>query len=755
MAEAILDRPLNAYEAIAAADVDSLPGDDLPTSAEMTDEELQSVVDAEITDAVSYIDSEIAPQRADAVDAYFGRLYGDEEEGRSQVVSRDVHDTIQALTPSLMRIFFGPEHVVEFEPDDDSPEDLQMADQATDYVTYVITRDNDGFNILMAVIKNALREKVGIVKFWWDRSVQVSTKTYTGLTEDTLTKLMDDLQQAHEATLIEVTEDPDEKDDDGAPLMSAKLRLKTKNERVRIEALPPEEFLIGRRMKTLDDEGFVAHRCMKTVSELVAMGYDRELVEAQSETGDELAMSAERQAREGGNSGFPTTASADKSQRLVLYIESYVNVDYDGDGIAELRRICTIGPGHRVLANEPIDRRLFADFQCDPEPHTFFGQSVYDKTSDIQRVKTNVWRGSMDSLAQSIFPRMIVVDSDGHMEDALNNENGALLRAKSGSGYVPLATPFVGQAAFPMLTYLDEVRENRTGMSKVSQGLDAEALQNTTATAAEGQFTRSQDRIDLLARVLASGMKRLCQGILYLLVENQRGARKVKLGAKGWASVDPRPWKANMDVICNVGLGGGSDGSKVATLMSVAEVQKEIIQAYGVDNPLCGPEEFRNTQIKMLELRGFKNHTLFFKDIPQGQPLQFTPPPPTADMIKAQTAAKALDVDTQERQARFQLDAVKQQADIADRQATQARLDAQAQNDAQMAAAKLEQDGAVAIATINAQFKGKVTAAEIHASAQALRVHADLAIQASEAHHGKAGAAEPVERAEGVDDGGQ
>lgn len=609
----------------------------------MDDGTLSSILSAEIEDAVSFIDSDIGPQRAGAVDRYFGRPYGDEEEGRSQVVSRDVHDTINAILPSLMRVFFGSENVVEFAPENE--EDVATAEQATDYINYVVTVDNDGFEVFLAAIKNALREKVGFIKWWWDDSVTVTTTKYTGLDEMALTQILEDLQKSVEAEIVETSE--------GEEGLNVTLRLKKRVDRVRIAAIPPDEFLIGRRMRTLDDEGYVGHRTEKRVSELVAMGYDRDLVLSCSSDGSELDTSDERLARQPYRDTIGGTSS-DDSARLVLYVESYINVDFDGDGIAELRRICTLGPAHKVVSNDPVDERPFADLQCDPEPHAFFGESLADKVVDIQRVKTRVLRASLDSLSQSVFPRT-VVGRGGNMEDAMNTEVGAILRAEgdASSAYYFAAAPFVGREAFPMLSYMDELRENRTGMSKVSMGLDAEALQNTTATAANGQFSRSQERIELIARVMASGVRRLFRGLLKLTVENQRQSRMVKLRNQ-WTPVDPRAWRVNMDVVPNVALGGGTNAEKVQLLSMMLAKQEMIISTVGADNPLVTPKQYFNTLAKLIETGGFKDPSAFFTD-------------PDSPEAQERMAAKGQeppmpDPKVEEAKARIELEAAKAQA---------------------------------------------------------------------------------------------
>lgn len=630
--------------------------DDQAVSTGMDEGTLASIVSAEIEDATSFIDSDIGPQRAKAIDRYFGRPYGDEEAGRSQIVSRDVHDTINAILPSLMRVFFGSENVVEFAPE--SEEDVEAAEQATDYINYVVTVDNDGFEVFLAAIKNALREKVGFIKWWWDDSFTVTTTKYTGLDEMALTQLLEDLQKSVEAEIVETSE--------GEDGLNVTLRLKKRVDRVRIAAVPPDELLIGRRMRTLDDEGYVGHRTEKRVSELVAMGYDRDLVLSCSTDGSELDTSDERLARQPYRDSVGGTSS-DDSSRLVLYVESYINVDYDDDGIAELRRICTLGPSFKIVGNDPVDERPFADLQCDPEPHSFFGESVSDKVTDIQWTKTKALRAWADGLAQAVFPRT-VVGRGGNMEDAMNTEVGAILRAEGSpsDAYFFAAAPNTSQAALPLISYMDELRENRTGMSKVSMGLDAEALQNTTATAANGQFSRSQERIELIARVMASGVRRLFRGLLKLTVENQRSSRMVKLRNQ-WVPVDPRAWRVNMDVVPNVALGGGTNAEKVQLLSMMLAKQEMIISTVGADNPLVTPKQYFNTLAKLIETGGFKDPSAFFTDpdSPEAQERMAAkgqePPMPDPKVVEAQGR---IELEAAKAQAQAQRDEQKAAGDL-------------------------------------------------------------------------------------------
>lgn len=662
-----------------------------PSKSEgMSADDFQKVVRAEVEDAISYIDDDISPLREAATQYYRGALFGDEKEGRSKVVSRDVHDTVGAILPSLLRIFFGPERVVEFVPQ--SQEDVAMAEQATDYVNYVAMRDNPGFEILLAVFKDALIRKDGVAKYWWDDSVTVKTVEYTGLTLDNITKLLEDMDRALDAEIIESS--------DGPEGLNITLKLKTKRDRVRIEAVPPEEFLIDRNARSDSSFTFIGHRRTLPVSDLVAMGYDYdEVMEAAGE--DDLADHPERLAREANQQTSGTAESDDESQEPVLYVEGFLKADKDGDGIAELYKVCCIGSAHKVLHEEPADDHPFACFPADPEPHTFFGDCPAEKVMDIQKVKSGLHRAALDSLGLSIYPRTIV-GPGANVDDVMNTEIGAIMRTTVMANIAPVTMPFTGQHAYPMLEYMDRVRENRTGMSQVSMGLNPEALRNTTATAADNQFSKAHEHIEIIARVFAeTGMKRLFRGILRLSVENQRQSRMVQLRNQ-WVQVDPRAWKTDMDVTANVALGGGSNTEKILVLSKVAEKQEMIIANYGPDNPLCGVAEYHTTLTKLLALSGFKNGDAFFKDPSkqteapaEGQGAQ----PPDPKVIEAQMKASIED-------KKMQLEYQKHQDDLAFR----------AQE-------------------MQIKYGSAFSIEQLKANMQAMRIDADLRIQASEANN--------------------
>jgi hypothetical protein len=591
---------------------------------QMEDDELQGIVGKEIEDAIDYIDNWISPVRAAATQYYRGEPFGDEEDGRSQVVSMDVRDTVQAIMPSLMRIFHSTERTVEYVPQ--GPEDIEAAKQATDYANFIINRDNNGFLHMHAAFKDALIRKAGVIKCYWDDQTRLETHDLTGLDDTALAALMADPDAQVDIVASEMVGEPQIDPMTGQivpppSVHAVRMTYVHPDGRVKLEAVPPEEFLISREAKSLEDSDYVAHRRVVTVSELVAMGYDYDEVSSLASAYDEMEMNVERYTR---NKALTNEMNEryDPAMKKVLYVENYIKVDYDGDGIAELRKVCTAGDGNTILANEPCAMVPFAVFCPDPEAHDFFGMSIADTVMDIQRIKSVVMRNTLDSLSMSIHPRIAVTEGMVNLEDVMNTEVGAIIRQRSAGQVQPLTMPFVGQQAFPVLQYMDEIKEARTGISKASAGLDAGALQSSTAAAVQATVSAAQQHIELIARIFAeTGMKQLYKIVLNLITTHQDRARMVRL-TNEFVPIDPRVWNAEMDVAINVALGRGSDTERMMMMRQLADMQKEAIMQMGPVNPLTDMSKLANTLKSMTELAGFKDASQFWSD-----PAQFQAPP--------------------------------------------------------------------------------------------------------------------------------
>ena len=634
----------------------------------MDDSELQSILASEIDDAISYIDSDLSPIRAQATAYYRGDLFGNEVDGNSQAVSTEVRDVVNAMLPSIMKVMFSSEKVVDFIPN--GPEDVAMAEQATDYANYVLQQDNDGFNVLYSTFKDSLIRKCGVVKSWWDERTTVSIEEYTGLDEQTM--MMIEGEPDATVTVIEQYDDPNVSPEalqqvdpmTGMPmqmpapqLFDVTIKRIKKSGRIALAAIPPEEFLLSRNARSLEDSSIVSHRKMATVAELIEMGYSEDQINEYITSSDFEANDEYLRRRAVTTAIGVSDESNNPAMQRVLYIESWIKVDYDGDGLPELRKICTMGEGHVIVNNEPADFIPFADFPCDPEPHTspLEASSIFDYTKDLQEIKSDILRNTLDSLAQSIHPRTAVVEGQVNMDDVMNNETGAIVRMRGPGMVQPLVTPFVGREAFSMLDYIDQVKENRTGMSKAAMGLNADALQSSTKAAVAATISASQSRLELTTRILANGMKKLFKNMLKLSVTHQDKPRIVRLRNQ-WVAIDPRSWNATMDVSVNVALGNGDTDQKMAMLQMIITQQKEALMQMGPQNPLVSPAQFSNTLRKMVELAGFKDSSQFFNNVPA----DYQPPQkeekPTPEEILAQVQAQSIQADIQKKAAELELD---------------------------------------------------------------------------------------------------
>ena len=650
---------------------------DIAAIEPMDDTELQGIVSGELEDAVSYIDSDVSPIRAKGTEYYRGDPFGNEEDGRSQVVAMEVRDTVSAMLPSLMKVFFSSENVVEYVPR--GPEDVAGAQQATDYANYIFSADNNGFMTTYALFKDSLVRKCGIAKYYWEDNEEVKIEEYSGLDDQTVQILM---QEGSEVRIVvsypdtsmpmdqlrpqidpltgqEVLIDPATGQPIPVPpqpmLHDVQVKRNTKDGRIRIMAVPPEELILDRRARSFDDAGIIAHRQMATVSDLIGMGYDQDEIEENISSTD-LDSNDEYLARQPLSTTMGAGDSMNPMQQRVLYVEAYMRIDFDGDGVPELRKICCMGSSYTMVRNLPASFIPFVDFPCDPEPHTspLEAMSIFDITHDIQEIKSEIMRNTLDSLAQSIHPRTAVVEGQVNIDDVLNNETGAIIRMRAPGMVQPFSTPFVGQAAFPMLDYMDQMREDRTGMSKAAMGLDPDALQSTTKAAVAATVSASNSRLELQARILAEGMKKLFKGILYLMTTHQDKPRMVRLRNE-WVQIDPRAWDASMDVSVNIGLGSGDLGERMQGLTMIAGKQEQIMQQFGLSNPVVTPSMYIRTIQKIVELSGFKDPSSYFQALPADFQMPQSEPKPTPEEVLAQVQAQSIQADIQKKAAELEL----------------------------------------------------------------------------------------------------
>ena len=576
----------------------------------MSQQDIQSAIKTAIQSAIDYVDSDIADQRERAQSYFDGNVDLEHEEGRSRVVSTKVRDVVRGAKPSLMRIFMSNNKFVEFTPK--GPEDVANAEQATAYTHWVFNKVG-GYNVLSNAIHDSLVKKVGIVKVWWNQETIAKTYTYENLSDQEVQVLVnkEGVEVVEHRQEIEM-----EMDEFGLDVErnvhSMVITHKYEEGEMVIEGIPPEEFFIDGSAKSIDDAYICCHRSEKRAGDLVAMGIDQDVVDnLNGSDNDSLIGNVEKIQRFGDEVQDDESVENDPSMRLVLVTEAYLRIDAEGDGIPTLHKFLCGGTDYEVLEMEPWDKAPFADFHVDPEPHAFYGRSLAELVINDQDTTTSVLRGILDNVALVNTPRLEVNEDLVEMDDVLNNEIGAIIRSEQIGSINPLTVPFVAGSTLPALQYLDMLVEEKTGISKMSMGLNPDMLQNTSATAAALTAQAGAGQVEVMARNLAEGTKRLFQLMLHVAVKNSPDEQMMRLNGQ-FVPVDPAIWDSSMDMEINVGLGTGQEDAKAAALMQTFQTQQQIWQTYGPQNGLVSMTQMRNTLSDTLALSGFNDADRYY-----------------------------------------------------------------------------------------------------------------------------------------------
>jgi hypothetical protein len=652
--------------------IDTSP-DDEPSTIGMSDTELIAVTDEHIRNSMAYMGGRLAEMRRRNMYYYLGEAQGDlaapEVEGRSAVVSSDVADTVEWMLPSLVKTFVAGDQVVEFQAR--RQQDEAAAQQATEFCNYVLHKQNPGFAIIYTWIKDALLQKAGVLKVWWDDSTEDTREPYRGITEQQAAMLL----AQPEVEALEHSSYPGPLAQQQLQQMAAQaaaagqelaqmpsvpmlhdlvVRRRKPRGQVRIENVPPEEFLIDRKAKSIASARFTAHRYELSISDLRARDYDN-VDDIGSDALDNAgSMNAERLERRNFDDEFgwghgDLTTPADESQRIVWVTECYIRVDANGDGIAEMLQV--VRCGGTILRVREVDAPPFVSITPIILPHRFFGLCPADQAVESQKLKTSLLRASLDGLYHSVNGRTYAVDNQVNLDDLLTSRPGGVVRVKQQGAVGPLmeGKPDLA-AAQSMLEYAEVQKENRTGFTRYSQGTNADAL-NQTATGINVITNRSDSRIELIARVLAeTGFQDLFRRILQLVSQYMDQATIARVNGK-WVTFDPRAWATQFDFSTACGLGTNNKDQQVAHLMQLAQLQGQAKQG-GIP---VQPKHIFATVSKLCEALGFKQPELFFPN-PEQTPAQ--PPAPDPKLVEAQNRHQV-------EMLRLQIEREKAQADIA------------------------------------------------------------------------------------------
>jgi len=654
------------------------------------DSRLVTIVRRMTRDAESYRDT-LSKDRSENTDYYNGEVTDlPSTKGRSSMVSKDVRANIKKLMPSVKRTILGGDKIWEFEPTEQ--QDEATADQATDVINMVVAREAEADKAIEDACHDAMLVRTGIIKAWYEKKQEVEISSHSGLSEDALAQLVspenvDVLEQDETLETVETEQGPVQ-----IPAYSVKIkRIKSKG-RVALAAVPPEQFLIDRDAQNTEDAMLVGQVQTLRRGDLVAMGYDRKLIEEMPSEGktDNEQLESAREDRV-DNAEVDDEQPGIKSLEEIDYYELFVKIDRDEDGLNELLRICFAGGlgENNLLEIEDWDRQPFVDILAERQPHQREGASIADDTKDIQKVKTALLRAVLDNIYWQNRPQPIIADGKIENEDAVfEPEFGKPIRVsgvqKPSDALDYTKVPFVAKNAFDMLEYFDNVAQDRTGISEASSGMAPDALQNMTAKASAMIESAGIGQTESMLRTMAQGLARVGSLLLHLTIQHQDKPRTVRLRNE-WVEYDPRTWNAEMDVTVNTGLGAGSRERDMQMLLMILNVFERVVAQVGPDNPFIKPDNLYAVLSEIIEAAGFRSTERFV-----------TKPDPQEVEMMLQMKRQQGDPETMKAQASIQLEQAKMQANR-DKEMAQLEADlrvkaAEQQNDLASQRAQIEAD---------------------------------------------------------------
>lgn len=640
----------------------------------MDDETVQGIIQKAVEDAVDFIEAEITEPRLKSQRYYDGEVDIGYEDGRSRVVATKCREVVKSLKPSIQRVFLSTENVVEFVPR--MPEDIQMCEQMTKFANYKFMQ-NDGYRLLNDVFQDAMVKKTGIAKVMYEDKSKSEIHEFRNLTDEEFNYLIepDEVTVLEHTKTIEATmEEPSIEGEEGLSVETVIHDVKISRQSTRgdisITSIPPEEFFVDRNARSIDDFFVIGHRTDMTIGDLLAMGFDHD--EVHNLQGDMATFEAESEfERRNYAVDEDDDESIDPTSRKVVVTEAYMKMDKEGTGKPLMYQFILGGSSYKVLSCELADQVPFAVFEVDPEPHAFFGSSLVDLVMDDQDAATSMLRGVLDNVALTNNPGLEIVDGQVSVDDLLNNEIGRIVRVKQQGAIREQVVPFTAGSTLPALQYFDTLVENKTGVSRASQGLNADVLQSASATAIAATMQGAAGQAEVIARNLAEGgMRKLFKLIANCIINNTDKEEIIRLNNE-FVSVDPRSWNADADMMVNVGIGTGREAEKSAVLRETLQMQMNVWQQYGPQNGLVTMTNVRNTLADLLNSVGLRNTERYYL-------------PVTAESEQQLIAAKQ-----QEAQAQMQ---AQNQQQVDPNQAFMATEQMKAQTKAQVDMAKLQLD---------------------------------------------------------------
>jgi len=697
----------------------------------MTDAELCTLIDRESKASIG-VEDFYARDREKALSFYMGEAKGElappDIDGRSRVVSKTLMDTVEWAMPCLMRMF-AQDDVIRFEPD--HPDDDQHVEDASDYIAHLFYRKNNGFTTLHDAIKSALLFRMGVVKVYCDHRWEHRQEEYRGLSQMEVQAL----QQDGAIEVLSVEQDgelPPELLMEGMPPEMAQTftviaRRSQQHKEFKCEGVPPEEIRIARDCRSIEDVRYIAHVVQRTKSDLLSEGWPKEEIDLlnSDSTSEGDAERYDRHKYDGGGVPAPLD-EGDESQEKLTVTEAYVRVDFDGDGIAEYRRI--LKAGDYIHENEVTDDHPFALFTPILMPYKVIGLSFYDLVEDLQRIFTALDRQLLDNAYLANNPRTAVVEGQVNLDDLLNPRPGGLVRMKALDATRVEMTPFVGNQILEVRQHFGQVHDTRSGVTEMNSALNSESLAkgNIGSEGVQALMTQGQQRLELVARVLAEGgVKRVWLLLLKLVTQYQDRPAQMKINGR-WLQIDPRAWKNRYDMTLSVGVGTAGRMQKLQGLQLIGAAQEKLFEVGAVS-----PENAYNLGCDVAKASGERQTDRYFtKPDPNNPPNQGPPEAVQVEQVRQQGAQQLAQVKAQDdahaRQVQAQVDVeverAKQQAQAA-QNAHQNELEAERerlrlQNEMALEQFKVEKQMELEVAKAHIQRQTAIEVARINAEAK-------------------------------------
>jgi hypothetical protein len=612
----------------------------------LSDEDILAIIANELS--MAEVTSQTSQDLSVPLNYYLGNPTGNEQEGRSALVSTDVADAIEWIIPQVMKSFTQNNEVVIFDPV--SPDDEKQAELESEFVYDILMKQNDGFILIHQFVKDALMQRNGILKVYYENEEDVKTEEYTGLSEEQLQMLVSDpsvevLKLSQIQTFLP----------DGQPVsfFDAKIKITNNHGKICIDAVPPEQFRVSNQHNSinLDKARFTSHIVTKSVSDLIEEGYDAETIQNLAQA--DMLRSSYRFGAQHENTLIPATFVEDISSKLVDVCECFLKLDMDGDGVATPQKI-TVGnsmPPSVVLSKEEVDYSPWVACTAIIMSHKFKGLSIYDRLKQIQDNKTALLRNIMDNLYLQNNQRNIIVEGQVNIDDMLVSRPGGIIRAKRIDAITPLQTPMIGETGFVMMKYLDEVKSGRVGVSAEGTATPQNVGNNVGSEGVERLMTAKEELVGLIIRVIAeTGIKPLCTKIRDLAVKHIDTAQDFKFKGE-WVKVNPSAWRPRTKTTVRVGTGSGDHQKQLAAVTQITQMQSALGQtplAY-----MVSPGKVYSALDDLCKFSGLNGATRYFVDpaSPEGQ--------------QAAQQAQKSSQEASQKQEQAQMETIRQQAELA------------------------------------------------------------------------------------------